>query len=98
MNTGQNIHALADANAISDFYAELSQFKRDFMDKTNDLQNFIISMQSNGWDDENYMQFRQLFSSITHKAAGIETSIIEQSMLPILENHIERIRKAQMKG
>ena len=98
MNTGQNIHALADANAISDFYAELSQFKRDFMDKTNDLQNFIMSMQSNSWDDENYMQFRQLFSNITHKAAGIEASIIEQSMLPVLENHIERIRKAQMKG
>ena len=98
MNTGKNIHALADANAISDFYAELSQFKRDFMDKTNDLQNFIISMQSNSWDDENYMQFSQLFSNITHKATGIEASIIEQSMLPILQNHIERIRKAQMKG
>ena len=98
MNTGQNIHTLADANAISDFHAELSQFQRDLVDKTNDLKNFVVSMQNNSWDDENYLEFRQLFSKITHKVIGIETSIIEQSMLPILQNHIEKIRKAQMKG
>lgn len=98
MSTGQNIHALADTNAIADFHSELSQFKRDLVDKTNDLQNFVMSMQSTSWDDENYMEFRQLFSNITHKVTGIEGSIIEQSMLPVLQNHIDKIRQAQMKG
>lgn len=98
MSTGQNIHALADTGAIAEFHAELSQFKCDLVDKTNDLQNFIMSMQSNSWDDENYMEFRQLFSNITHKVTGIESSIIEQSMLPVLQNHIEKIRQAKMKG
>lgn len=98
MSTGQNIHALADTNAIADFHSELSQFKRDLVDKTNDLQNFVMSMQSNSWDDENYMEFRQLFSNITHKVTGIEGSVIEQSMLPVLQNHIDKIRQAQMKG
>jgi len=98
MYTGQNIHALADTNAIADFHAELSQFKRDLVDKTNDLKNFIMSMQSNSWDDENYIEFRQLFSNITHKVTGIEGSILEQSMLPVLQNYIEKIRQAQMKG
>ena len=98
MNTGKNIHTLADSGAISDFYNALSQFSKDITDKTIDLKNFVVSMQSQSWDDENYMKFRQLFSRITHRVEGIEGSVIDQSMLPILQAHIDKIRQAQMEG
>jgi len=98
MNTGQNIHTLADSDSISDFYNALSQFSKNLSDKTIDLKNFIVSMQSHSWDDENYLKFRQLFSRITHRVEGIEGSVIDQSMLPILQAHIDKIRQAQMEG
>lgn len=98
MNSGQNIHTLADADAIADFQAALAQFNRDLVEKTVDLKNFILSMQHHSWDDENYLEFRQLFSRMTHRVEGIEGSVIEQSMLPILQEHIEKIRQAQMRG
>ncbi|MCI5149335.1 MAG: hypothetical protein D3916_08100 [Candidatus Electrothrix sp. MAN1_4] len=98
MTSGQNIHTLADADAIEDFQAALAQFNRDLMEKTVDLKNFIQSMQQHSWDDENYLEFKQLFSRITHRVEGIEGSVIEQSMLPTLQAHIETIRQAQMKG
>lgn len=98
MNSGQNIHTLADADAIADFQSALAQFNRDIAERTIDLKKFILSMQNHSWDDENYLEFQQLFSRITHRVEGIEGSVVEQSMLPILQSHIDKIRQAQMKG
>lgn len=98
MTSGQNIHTQADADAIAVFQSALAQFNRDLVATTVDLKNFIQSMQHHSWDDENYLEFRQLFSRITHRVEGIEGRVIEQSMLPILQAHIETIRQAQMKG
>ncbi|ELY5178862.1 hypothetical protein SNE85_000724 [Vibrio cholerae] len=93
-----NIHATANDEAIASFQEQVAQFGKQLAELTRELHNYIAFMQQGSWDDPNYLEFRQLFSRLTHRVEGIEHSVIQQSMLPVLQNHIEAIRAAQMKG
>lgn len=94
----KNNFTIANADAIADFIDDLSLFNKRLSAVTKDMENYIIAMQNGTWDDNNYIEFRRLFARITHRAYGIEHSVIEQSMVPILQAYVEAVRKAQMAG
>ncbi len=92
----ENIHAVADADALEDFSHVLDQFRKDLMEKTAELKSLIDSMQSETWDDENYVEFTDRFSKLVANIENINSETVDQNMLPVLREHIEKIRQAKM--
>lgn len=96
VSQGNNIKAVANADVIDQFYDELVRFNDALVEATSSLNNYIVSMENNTWADNNYYDFRQLFSKITHRVNGIDESVIKRSMLLLLKEHSDKVRKAKM--
>ena len=95
-STMENSKIIADIESLEDLIKQLSNFKNDLYQNTQDIISYINGLQAENWDDVQYTEFVESYNrNINNRLDTLLTSLVEQDMIPTVQGHIEKLNKIQ---
>lgn len=95
-NTMGSSKIIADIGSLEDLVKQLSNFKNELHQNTQNVVSHINGLQAENWDDVQYTEFVESYNrNINNRLDTLLTSLVEQDMIPTVQGHIEKLNKIQ---
>lgn len=93
--TGNAIHATIKPDKVAAFLDSLRVFQRQMLEMTQTMNNMLISVEGQQWNDANYHDFVSRWARVRTQVEHIHDAVISQQAVPQLERVIAAARNTK---